>query len=116
MNNGLLPSGRPTNYTSDLQPVGANIVTVPHPLARTPQGVRWVLVCQVAELGYTAGDEVHLATMYGSSHDITVTANGASASILFYAPANIAILNKGNPGGGASNITAARWKLKCYLQ
>ncbi len=108
-----------TNFTSSLQslPGSAGVVAnIAHGLGGTPVMVRWVLVCQTAELGYSIGDEIDAAGMERLDNVGVMYTWGASTTNVWLlqvtgAPAT---LNKSTAAGGA--ITIGNWKAKCYAR
>jgi hypothetical protein len=92
-----------------------------HQLGLTPRDVRWVLVCQTADLNYVAGDEVEADQLIR-----TDTAQGTkflgkrtTSSVTSF----LAGWGTSTTVGGLINrttynyttgITAANWKMRCY--
>lgn len=102
------------NFTSAEQTISAaGILAIPHGLGATPFFVQASIVCKIAELGYSIGDE----TLINSSVTDVLGPTGISISktttnidVTFGNNAfPIHIINKGT--GAAAAITAANWKL-----
>jgi hypothetical protein len=94
-------------------PVGAGLVlSTVHNLGALPTQVRWVLVCQSADQGYAAGDEIDCA-FCGDSTGPNFS-GGANATSVFLAIDNRfqMVARDGSTGG----TTRANWKAKCYAR
>lgn len=101
-------------------PAAGDRTTNTHTLGRVPTGVRWVLKCNTADLGYVPGDEVEL----WAAESVTVV-DGNALTTWFNST------NNGVARGydtttidlwtrtGASDkraITESRWKIKAYAR
>jgi len=113
---GFLTSPFSTSYTSPEQTItSAGALTLAHGLGVMPSLIQSRLVCKTAELGYSIGDEVIIASAHDgvSSADnvgMSATLDSTNISIRYGSlVAAFAILNK-TTGAGA-NITNANWKL-----
>lgn len=109
-----------TNFVSGLLAVpNANnsIVTTntAHGLPGKPQLVRWVLVCQTAELGYVSNDEVDVASLYDAGGTKPAFTWGADATNVWLIEGNKPAVYK-KDASGASAMTLADWDAKCYAE
>ncbi len=86
-----------------------------HNLSQAPDYVTHSLVCQTAEHGYVAGDEIHFAGSYSSSQGwITFTADDSEIKMSVYytngANGPWYVDRRGTPNA-ANYITRANWKV-----
>jgi len=95
--------------------LGAAVINTAHSLGAMPTFVRAVCVCQVGELGYTAGDEVN-AEAFSNNTNSDLFVYGASATNVFVSTqnnaSNFGLIKKDGTGIGAA--TLANWKVKVY--
>lgn len=109
-----------TKYTSSDQTItSGGLLTLAHSLGAAPFGINLELVCQIGELGYSAGDVVS----FGASSFIQDGTTGANGGVAVYVDTTnvyvrvgssvtpFAIQNKSTGAGGAG-CTNANWKLR----
>lgn len=89
------------------------VITLPHPLGDLPKGVQLLLVCQVAELGYSVGDVIDVGNNSSSSDNASVS----GATIKLSATAiTLRILTSiiacHFDTGSYAAITPANWRLR----
>lgn len=77
-----------------------------HGLGGVPHWVRFVMICQTAELGYAIGDEVD------NSDDFTISSNATNICASENNSATHNIFHKTT--GVLTNITNANWKIRMY--
>ncbi len=112
---------RPTlhlnTYTNLFNFVAAGVVgNVTHGFSNTPASVRWVAICQTADNGYLAGDEVNaeaLSDDHAYGHYIA-GANATNVWLVGLNTYNVIIWNKTN--GASATLTTANWKFKVYAR
>jgi hypothetical protein len=111
--NTLFAAGGFVSNESNL--VAGVVCDVAHGLGATPGLVRWVLVCQTNDAGYSASDELNLRSVQRS--DGTAThADGANATNVFltFLTSTLQVANKST--GAYESITTARWRAKVYAR
>lgn len=93
--------------------------TQTHQLGMTPREVRWVMVCQSADLNYAQNDEVAVESLMGGTNYYKLTtpvADVTTAKLI----TGWAVAGSGNAnlmdktGYTPAAITAANWKMRCY--
>lgn len=113
---GVLNFVQPT-FTSSLQSLATGVVAnTAHGLGSTPLFVRWVLVCQTAEFGFSIGDELDVAATVTAGGFENAYTWGASASNVWLIQDPAAIHTKNKSTGADVAITLANWKAKCYAR
>lgn len=101
-----------TPYTSSQQTITtAGSLTLAHSQGTRPKHVHAYLVCQTAELNYTAGDVYILAYgNQGNNQGMSIVADATNLVIRFGSAASVfSVINKTT--GASSNITNANWKV-----
>lgn len=111
----LLQAKQVGNFTSAEQAIvtGATI-SVAHSLGAIPVRVRWVLVCKTADLGYSVGQEVDVATAMNGNNNNAMAMFGADATNVFLVINTHVWQIYSQTTFGAASITTGNWKLKCY--
>lgn len=100
-----------------IPPPGTAVTNAAHGLAGTPQVLRAVLVCKIAENGYAIGDEPDLSTVVQSANGGSMWSVGGNATNVFAArstPAD-AMIAKTTPSGGSA-WTTNNWRIKIYAE
>jgi hypothetical protein len=103
----------PVTFTSgESNLVTGSAIDVAHGLGGTPQSVRFVLVCKIAQKGYSIGDEVESAAWHTAG--TTTSAGGANSTNVFLTMGSATpnIYDKGSASD--SPVTAIDWRLKAY--
>lgn len=116
-----IPSVGVSKYTSTDQTItSGGLLTLAHGLGAAPFGVHMELVCQIGELGFSAGDVVSL----GASSFIQDGASGTNAGVAVWIDATnvnvrigsgvtpFAIQDKSTGSGSGGACTNANWKLR----
>lgn len=93
-------------------PAASGVVTTAHGLAGTPSYVRTVLVCQVAEAGYTGNEEVSYDHTDDGVGVVTTYADSVNVVVGIDATTTMRVANKTT--GVTTAITRAKWKFKTY--
>lgn len=111
-----LSAALPSQYTSSLQTlVAGGTLSLSHGLGAAPVHFQASLVCQTAELGYTAGQEIFVGF-----HEITTAANGlgcvvradsSKVYVQFGNNSSVFSIIRATDGNGAG-ITASYWKFR----
>jgi hypothetical protein len=89
-------------------------LTIAHGLGYTPIWNNIWLVCQTAELGYTAGDIV-LWTTGGNNRGVSFVVDDTNAYVRYGSAVNVFELNNKTTGATAS-ATNANWKMRFVLE
>lgn len=102
-----------TVFTSTDQTItAAGALTLAHGLGVIPKHVHAILVCQVNDLNYTAGDLVPFPNGgQGTSQGYSCVVDATNLNIRFGSQANVFILLNKTTGAG-TNITLASWKIR----
>lgn len=113
----LVSSLRATFTTGGLftLPGPGTFYIVAHGLGGVPRWVRWVLVCQTADLGYSVGDEVDVDSAQINGNANQMFSWGANATNIFIseAPGNFTLVRLDTQVRTLlSNVSF--WALKCY--
>ena len=110
-------SGLTNLYTTNV------VVAFSHGLSATPSRVRWVLVCQSPEAGYTAGQEISIAALQRSNVAIIPTASEYADTTKVYLSTHGAdgVFLLSATGSGPVTLTSAgnvvtNFKLKAYAK
>ncbi|MGE0757071.1 MAG: hypothetical protein AB7O38_08625 [Pirellulaceae bacterium] len=103
-------------YTSTDQTItAAGSLTLAHNLSSTPKFIQISLVCQSANLNYSANDVVPISWGHGNAmnNNITCTLDGTNVNVRIGSGTNVmAIGNKTT--GGSADIDITKWKLRFY--
>lgn len=90
-------------------------------LTNAPRTVRWVLVNQTAEAGYSPGAEIDAATLSDTSHN-NFTRQGADATNVWFVARSTAaaveminLTNSTTTTAASSGGVLSNWKLKAYV-
>lgn len=101
-----------TSADQAITPAGS--LTLAHSLGAAPKFLRFTLICQTGELGYTAGDEADIQLGYtlGGNEGLSVVCDATNVNIRIgsASPSPLAIVNK--TSGVVAGITTANWKLR----
>lgn len=117
MNPGCFPNHQTTFYQSGpvALPASGLVVNVFHGMPGTPQLLRWVLICKVAELGYVVADEVDVASFNSNNSESTPEFSwGANMNKVFLTLQTQVPYALGKSSATAATITKANWQAKCY--
>lgn len=107
--------GRFTSALFALPAVNNVVTNVPHGLGTTPHFVRWVLVNQTNEFGYTNGDEVDISGFDGNQgHGFTGGADATNVFLMINANSGASVELSRRDTGAYQSITLNRWKARCY--
>jgi hypothetical protein len=103
-------------FTSPLITVGSSGVLYDHShgLSNTPPVVRFVLVCQTAEQGYFAGDELPLDQVKGGSGNPCWTYGANSTNVWLASHENTISAFPRTATANNTGLTPADWKAKIY--
>jgi len=96
---------------------GASITPYVHGYLTPPSSVRWVVVCQTANAGYTPNDELDLSNVFANDSSTVIPAftPWTNTLSLFMNAANHGTVFVNNPTTGLpSALTYANWRLKAY--
>ena len=99
---------------------GASITPYVHGYITPPSSVRWVIVCQSADAGYTPNDELDLSNVFGNDSSTVIPAftPWTNTLSLFMTASNhgTVFVNKatGTGMGFPAAITYTNWRLKAY--
>jgi hypothetical protein len=94
--------------------VDGPVADIPHGLPTTPGHVRWVLVNQTADIGYSPGDEVDVAGVDANQYPAYTWGANTTNVFLIRSDAGFFMKNKGN--GFRSGANDGRWQAKCYAE
>ena len=103
-------------FTSADQTISAaGLLTLAHGMGASPSVVMYYLICQTGELGYSAGDVVHISVESDSNNTVprsfTSVLDSTNISIRFgNTNPPFALLNKST--GAIAAITSANWKFR----
>jgi hypothetical protein len=107
-------SGEYTYESGEQALVLAAVTTLAHGLGVTPKSLLVKLRCRIAELGYSAGDEV-VVNPQGESNayvNSTIVVSLSAASLVFVMNSHgLAIQHRTMPTPGGNTITLANWKI-----
>ncbi len=107
-------SGANIFVSTDQTITSAGALTIAHGLGYTPRLVWLKLICQTAELNYSAGDELTMVPNY-ASYGVSIVTDSTNLVIRYGISANVfAILNKST--GASYVITNGNWKVRFYAQ
>lgn len=107
-------------FESSEQSIVAGEVSVSHGLGARPELFFTYLRCTTADLGYSIGDEVMVATSVGDTGTSNGTSNFgvgtgftpfANATVVGTSVGNSVLLINNKSSGGISQITTASWRL-----
>jgi len=97
-------------------PTTAVATTNSHTLGFMPQIMRVVMVCNSAELGYSASDEVPIENFITETSENPVAAYSCSSSQWFLSPAGTVNWQvRGKQTASFTNITKSNWRIRVYL-
>jgi hypothetical protein len=96
-------------------PAAGAAATIAHSLGAVPKHVRWVAICQTADVGYATGDEVDVTGMYSSGGTawMTTYADATNCVLIYASGATVQTSNKGTFAAGA--VTTGNWQLYAYV-
>jgi hypothetical protein len=110
-----------TNFPlSNYSGAATNCQNAAHGLGTKPTIVKAVLECILADLGYSAGDEVDIASVehYSGSFSGQAISFGANATNVFayIAGSDGNVYMRANYSGSSTPLTKVRWRLKVYAR
>lgn len=95
--------------------IAAGLVgNVAHGLGAAPSGLRWVMICKSAVLGYGVGDEIGIEQQ--DSSGANVMSGGANATNVWCAVDTLSFGLLSKTTGNRTVTSAANWRLKCYAR
>lgn len=93
---------------------GGGITNIAHGLPGTPQRVRWVATCAIANAGYAVGDEVDASRFADSGGQLPAWGFGANATNVWISFTRRGKINRKDGTSNYDAITEADWRVKCY--